>query len=312
MNEEIKIIDLDKGETSTSKSCVSLGNFDGVHRGHKKLMVKNVEISKAQDLSPACLLFKENTKLRLNEESNYLTSLDDKIEILKDIGIETILTQTFDEDFRSLPAEEFIKEIIREKINAKAIVVGKDYRFGKFAQGNVETLLSFEDQYGYQTYVEEFETDEGVKISSGTIRDLIKEGNISRANFELGRPYKIKGEVIHGKKRGRHLNFPTANLGLDFNYILPVDGVYLTRVAIGDEEFFGLTNIGTNPTFENQERKIETYIMDFSRDIYEQKISLEFLEFFRPDYKFDSAKALIDQMNMDKERGRKVIRDKYL
>ena len=312
MNEEIKIIDLDKGQTSTVESCVSLGNFDGVHRGHKKLMVKNLEISKACGFAPACLLFKENTKLSLNNQNEYLTSLEDKIDILTQLGIRLIFIKSFDDSFRSLAPEDFVSKIIKEKLNAKAVVVGKDYRFAKKAQGNVEILKSLEDKYDFKAYIEEFERDGDYKISSGTIRQLIQDGNIRKATEYLGRPYKIRGEVVHGHKRGRELNFPTANLALDFNYIIPTDGVYLTRVGLDGEEFFALTNIGTNPTFENNDRKIETYILDFNRDIYGENISIEFLEFFRADYKFESVDALVKQMNKDEDLARKVIKDKYL
>lgn len=312
MRDDIKIIDLDKGDIDLSEKCVSLGNFDGVHKGHQKLMKVNIELSERLNLTPSVLLFKENTKLTVGDEEEYITSLDDKIEILADMGIKTFTLIEFSEKFRSLSPEDFVEKIIKERLNAKALVVGIDYKFGKYAAGNVDTLRSFEEAYDFKTHVVEFEVDGDYKISSRNIRKVLKEGNIRKAKEYLERPYRIKGEVVHGFKRGRELNFPTANLKLDFNYVIPTDGVYLTEVDIDGEKFFGLTNIGTNPTFENDERKIETYILDFNRDIYGKKISIDFLEFFRGDYKFDSREGLIKQMEMDKALAHQVINEKYL
>ena len=305
MIEKIKIYDLNIDLPDLERKAVSLGNFDGVHLGHQKLMKNNLEISKKYDLEPAVLLFKENTKLRLKQEKEYMTSLEDKIEILASMGIETFCLIDFDEKFMNLSPREFISEIINKKLNASYVICGKDYRFGKKASGDIETLDKFEERYDYKTSVVDFEREEDDnKISSNHIRDIIREGNIKKANTLLGRNYKIKGRVVDGMKRGRTLNFPTANLDLSFNYVLPVDGVYLTKVNIDNEFYYGLTNIGTNPTFENADRKIETYILDFDKNIYGKDISIEFIDFFRYDIKFDSKEALIDQMNSDKAKAR--------
>ncbi|MDU5148822.1 bifunctional riboflavin kinase/FAD synthetase [uncultured Anaerococcus sp.] len=308
MIEKIKIYDLNIDLPDLERKAVSLGNFDGVHLGHQKLMKNNLEISKKYDLEPAVLLFKENTKLRLKQEKEYMTSLEDKIEILASMGIETFCLIDFDEKFMNLSPREFISEIINKKLNASYVICGKDYRFGKKASGDIETLAKFEERYDYKTSVVDFEKeDRDNKISSNHIRDIIREGNIKKANRLLGRNYKIKGRVVDGMKRGRTLNFPTANLDLSFNYVLPVDGVYLTKVNVDNEFYYGLTNIGTNPTFENADRKIETYILDFDKNIYGKDISIEFIDFFRYDIKFDSKEALIDQMNSDKAKARNYI-----
>lgn len=305
MIEKIKIYDLNIDLPDLERKAVSLGNFDGVHLGHQKLMKNNLEISKKYDLEPAVLLFKENTKLRLKQEKEYMTSLEDKIEILASMGIETFCLIDFDEKFMNLSPREFISEIINKKLNASYVICGKDYRFGKKASGDIETLAKFEERYDYKTSVVDFEKeDHDNKISSNHIRDVIREGNIKKANRLLGRNYKIKGRVVDGMKRGRTLNFPTANLDLSFNYVLPVDGVYLTKVNVDNEFHYGLTNIGTNPTFENADRKIETYILDFDKNIYGKDINIEFIDFFRYDIKFDSKEELIDQMNSDKAKAR--------
>lgn len=308
MTEKIKIYDLNIDLPDLQRKAVSLGNFDGVHLGHQKLMKNNLEISKKYDLEPAVLLFKQNTKLRLKDEKEYMTSLEDKIEILSSIGIHTFCLIDFDEKFMNLSPREFIAEIINKKLNASYIICGKDYRFGKEASGDVDTLEKYEERYNYKTSVVDFEKeDEFNKISSNHLRDLIREGNIKKVNKLLARPYKIKGTIVDGMKRGRTLNFPTANLKLSFNYVLPIDGVYLTRINIDNKSYYALSNVGKNPTFGENSRKVETYILDFDQNIYGENVSIEFLEFFRYDIKFTSREELIEQMNIDKKRAYKYL-----
>ncbi|MBS6106402.1 MULTISPECIES: bifunctional riboflavin kinase/FAD synthetase [Anaerococcus] len=312
MRNNIKIYDLDMGMTDFEPKAIALGNFDGVHIGHQKLIGKNIEIANRLNLVPSVLLFKENSKKTLIDEKNYLTSLDDKIEILAKMGMDTFCILEFNEEFRSLSPKEFISKILYQKLNSKYIVVGEDYHFGKNAQGNVDTLKQNQDEFGFETKIVDFELDNGKKISSTDIKQLIKEGNIKLANKYLARPYKIIGHVIDGHKRGRTLNFPTANLKTNFSYTLPKDGVYLTRVNVKGKNYFALSNVGSNPTFGNDNRKVETYILDFDQDIYGENISIEFLEFFRDDMKFNSADELIDQMETDKQLAIDAINDKYL
>lgn len=310
MKDNIKIFDLDFNEFDLSPKAVSLGNFDGVHKGHQKLMKENIKISKAKNLRPSVLLFKENTKNILNGEREYLTSLEDKIEILKNLGIECFCLLEFSDKFKDLSPYEFIEEILYKKLNTKYVIVGDNYRFGKMAKGDIKTLKKYEEDFAYKTKVVDFELDEGKIINSTDIRQMVREGKIEKANKDLGHPFKMQGKVIKGAQRGRLLNFPTANLKPSFKYVTAKSGVYFTRVNIDRDFYYALTDIGTNPTFENKKMKIETYIMDFSKDIYGKNISIEFLEYLRPDYKFNSPEELIAQMEKDKKIGRKLI-EKY-
>lgn len=310
MKDNIKIFDLDFNEFDLSPKAVSLGNFDGVHKGHQKLMKENIKISKAKNLRPSVLLFKENTKNILNGEREYLTSLEDKIEILKNLGIECFCLLEFSDKFKNLSPYEFIEEILYKKLNTKYVIVGDNYRFGKMAKGDIKTLKKYEEDFAYKTKVVDFELDDGKIINSTDIRQMVREGKIEKANKDLGHPFKMQGKVIKGAQRGRLLNFPTANLKPSFKYVTAKSGVYFTRVNIDRDFYYGLTDIGTNPTFENKKMKIETYIMDFSKDIYGKNISIEFLEYLRPDYKFNSPEELIAQMEKDKKIGRKLI-EKY-
>lgn len=310
MKDNIKIFDLDFNEFDLSPKAVSLGNFDGVHKGHQKLMKENIKISKEKNLRPSVLLFKENTKNILNGEREYLTSLEDKIEILKNLGIECFCLLEFSDKFKDLSPYEFIEEILYKKLNTKYVIVGDNYRFGKMAKGDIKTLKKYEEDFAYKTKVVDFELDEGKIINSTDIRQMVREGKIEKANKDLGHPFKMQGKVIKGAQRGRLLNFPTANLKPSFKYVTAKSGVYFTRVNIDRNIYYALTDIGTNPTFENKKMKIETYIMDFSKDIYGKNISIEFLEYLRPDYKFNSPEELIAQMEKDKKIGRKLI-EKY-
>lgn len=310
MKDNIKIFDLDFNEFDLSPKAVSLGNFDGVHKGHQKLMKENIKISKAKNLRPSVLLFKENTKNILNGEREYLTSLEDKIEILKNLGIECFCLLEFSDKFKDLSPYEFIEEILYKKLNTKYVIVGDNYRFGKMAKGDIKTLKKYEEDFAYKTKVVDFELDDGKIINSTDIRQMVREGKIEKANKDLGHPFKMQGKVIKGAQRGRLLNFPTANLKPSFKYVTAKSGVYFTRVNIDRDFYYALTDIGTNPTFENKKMKIETYIMNFSKDIYGKNISIEFLEFLRPDYKFNSPEELIAQMEKDKKTGRNLI-EKY-
>lgn len=310
MKENIRIFDLDNNQVELSPKAVSLGNFDGVHRGHQKLMKENIEISKKLALTPSVLLFKENTKNILNGEREYLTSLEDKIEILNELGIECFCLLEFSEEFKNLSPKEFIKEILYEKLNTKYVIVGDNYRFGKMAKGDINTLKSYEKDFDYKVRVVDFELDGDKIINSTDIRNMVREGKINDANFALGHPYKIRGQVIKGAQRGRLLNFPTANLRPNFKYIRAKSGVYFTKVRIDKKEYFALTDIGTNPTFGLNEVKIETYILNFSENIYGKNIAIEFLEYLRADYKFDGANQLIEQMENDKIKASKLV-EKY-
>lgn len=310
MKDNIKIFDLDFNEFDLSPKAVSLGNFDGVHKGHQKLMRENIKISKEKNLRPSVLLFKENTKNILNGEREYLTSLEDKIEILKNLGIECFCLLEFSDKFKDLSPYEFIEEILYKKLNTKYVIVGDNYRFGKMAKGDIKTLKKYEEDFAYKTKVVDFELDEGKIINSTDIRQMVREGKIEKANKDLGHPFKMQGKVIKGAQRGRLLNFPTANLKPSFKYVTAKSGVYFTRVNIDRNIYYALTDIGTNPTFENKKMKIETYIMDFSKDIYGKNMSIEFLEYLRPDFKFNSPEELIAQMEKDKKTGRNLI-EKY-
>ncbi|MDO5717544.1 MAG: bifunctional riboflavin kinase/FAD synthetase [Tissierellia bacterium] len=298
----MKITNLNKDNIKKA-SIIGLGNFDGIHVGHIKLIQKVIEISEKYDYESSLILFKNHTDTLLAKDhfKSHLTSLEDKIEILKGFNLSNIYILDFDEEVRKMNPEEFIEKILLDRCEARGIVVGKDYRFGYGAQGDVSFLKSHElDRY--RLYIIDDHRVNGIRVSSTEIKDLIIKGDIEYANKLLNRYYRIQGRVVGGDGRGRGLGFPTANLEMNFNYLIPADGVYFTITNISGEKYASLTSIGTNPTFNGDSMRIEVFIESFSQDIYEKEISVEFVEYFRPTINFNSAEELIDQINKDKNK----------
>lgn len=302
------IIDLDNEIKGICKeNCIVLGNFDGFHIGHKELVKKMLDISKNKNLNPSILLFKEHTKSSLDkDEFKYLTTLNDKIEICKQLGLDNIFIINFD-NIKTLSPIEFL-DFLKDKLNIKGIVVGDDYTFGEFAKGDIQFMKEYCDKNKILfNSITQVKLEENI-IKSTNIRSLIEDGKVEETATLLGRPYKINGIVNHGFKRGRKLGFPTANISIERGYILPKEGVYLTKTITDDKkEYNSLSFVGKNITFNEEELKIETYILDFSDDLYGKEISIEFMNFIRDNKKFDDPKDLVNQIKIDIESSRKLI-----
>ena len=304
------IIDLDNEIKGICKeNCIVLGNFDGFHIGHKELVKKMLDISKNKNLNPSILLFKEHTKSSLDkDEFKYLTTLNDKIEICKQLGLDNIFIINFD-NIKTLSPIEFL-DFLKDKLNIKGIIVGDDYTFGNFAKGDILLMKEYceQNQIVLNT-ISQVKIKNNI-IKSTNIRILIEEGKVEDAAVLLGRPYKINGIVNHGFKRGRKLGFPTANISIERGYILPKEGVYLTKTITEKNEVYNsLSFVGKNITFNEEELKIETYILDFSDDLYGKEISIEFMNFIRDNKKFDDPKDLVNQIKIDIENSRKLIEE---
>lgn len=284
-------------------TAVALGNFDGIHIGHQYLLKDNIEKAKCKNLKPSVLIFRNHTKTILKKERNsgvdIITSFEEKIKILEDLGIEIVFVMDFDEKIMKLPPDMFIDEILLDKLNVRLITVGFDYRFGYKAQGDSKYLREVGKLKGFDVNIIEPIYVEGEIVSSTAIRNLIIEGNIEKANKLLGRKYCLTGTVVSGSNRGRNLGFPTANIDLSNRYVVPKTGVYKTYTYVGNSRLLSLTNIGYNPTFDEKELKIETYILDFDENIYGSTIKVEFIEFIRDDIKFNSAEELKAQIKKD-------------
>lgn len=305
----MKIINILEDFKIKDNVILALGNFDGIHKGHRELIKYVKDISREQDNKSSILLFNEHTKdvLNPNDLVAKLTNTEDKIEILSEIGIDYIFMVDF-EDIKSVMPDQFIT-LLKNRLNCKGIVVGKDYRFGKNAQGDIETLKKLCENNGLILQVVDSVKENNIIVKSTIIRNYIKNSKLNEANKLLCRNYSIKGKVVHGEKRGRLLGFPTANIVNEFNYILPYEGVYYTKTSIeGDNrKYDSLSFVGKNLTFNEYSEKIETYIFDFNDDIYGKIIKIEFINFIRINYKFDSKEELIKQMWKDVESANKLI-----
>jgi len=299
----MKIIDAMNSSEKKYVTAVALGNFDGIHIGHQYLLKSNIEKAKEENLKPSVLIFKNHTKTILKKDENFkidiLTSFEEKIQLLKELGIEIVYVMDFNEQIMKLSPELFIKNILLDRLNAKLVTVGFDYRFGYKAQGDSNYLKELGKANGFVVNVIDPVYVEGEIVSSTIIRNLIINGYIEKANKLLGRNYCLIGTVIKGRSRGRKLGFPTANIRLNDRYVIPKTGVYKTFTYVDNSKFLSLTNIGYNPTFNEKNLKIETYILDFDEDIYDSIIKIEFMEFIRDDIKFNSVEELKNQMHKD-------------
>ncbi|NLW51904.1 MAG: riboflavin biosynthesis protein RibF [Tissierellia bacterium] len=307
----IKVIDLDIEDRGFSPSVIGLGNFDGVHLGHRAIMNQVIEVAKEKGIDSSVLLFKQHTnEVFPKMPPYYISSLQDKIDILEQIGIDKVFIIDFTMEFAQLTNEEFMLEFIRDRLNAFTVVCGADYTYGKFAKGTVKELREFEADGKLELHVANEEYFEGQIASSTTVRDLITQGDFEKVTQMLVNPYQIRAKVVDGYKRGsKLLGYPTANLDLSFNYILPKDALYLTEIEVDGVWYPSLTSVGTNPTFtDSQEVKVETYIIDFDRDIYYKDVKLKFLKMTRGQIKFDNAKDLIDQMDYDTKKAREYFK----
>lgn len=298
----MRVLDYDQsGFRQELPSVIALGNFDGVHCGHQKLLSTAKAIADEHGLSAAVLLFKNHTSSLLEGDTKrYLMQVDDKKERLHLCGIETIILCTFDAAFAAQTKDVFMRDILHRDFQVRHVVVGEDYRFGAHAAGSVEDLLSAEKEGLFRVTVVKDVQYEGERISSTRIREAILSGDIERANAMLGSPYTLSGKVVHGSRRGHGLGFATANLGISFPYLIPHEGVYLTKGVFSGQERFGMTSVGTNPTFQDgTEIRIETYFFDFAENIYGMPLSLSFLRFERKNIRFSDPLQLTKQMQKD-------------
>jgi riboflavin kinase / FMN adenylyltransferase len=281
-------------------TAVTLGKFDGLHLGHKQLihMAASYKEQGLKAVMFSFLLHPEN--LFSDKEFELIYTEEEKLHHLNQIGIDALVSYPFTEETRSMAPEDFIQEILIEKLDAKVIIVGNDFRFGFQRRGDVALLKQYEDTYGYKVIACEKKKWKGDIISSSSIRGALKAGNLEAANAMLGQPYSIRGEVEHGRKLGRTIGIPTVNLIPSSSKLLPPCGVYATKTLIKGVPHLGVTNIGYKPTVGEEEFiGVETYIFDFDGDLYGEQLEVEFYEYIRPELKFGSLEELITKMQED-------------
>ncbi|CDZ74951.1 riboflavin biosynthesis protein RibF [Peptoniphilus sp. ING2-D1G] len=295
---EIKSIDLNY--KSKAESIIALGNFDGVHLAHKILLENLVETAKENNMRSSILIFKNHTKNTIDHKNQtVITSNRKKYQILQSIGIDIVYEIQFTENVMKMNPVDFVTNFLFNNLNVKGIVVGYDYKFGYKAIGNTELLKKLCSKHNIVLNIINPITFEGEIVSSTLIRKLIKNGNIKRANKLLGYEYTMDCEVIHGKKLGSKMGFPTANLSILSDYVIPKFGVYSSKIIINNKIYKAATNIGKNPTIENSGMRIEASILDFNEKIYGEKLELILLDYIRPELVFDDINDLFEQINKD-------------
>ena len=280
-------------------SVVALGFFDGMHLGHLALLEEVKLQGKNEGLKTAVLTFDIQPKTFLTrQKEEYLTSLEDKIAFCEAMDFDYFIVLEFNEQLKNCPAADFVVQYLR-KLNFKHVVCGFDYTFGYKGQGTSETLA----QYGHLfslSVVAKKEYDHH-KIASSYIKTLLKKGDIEAANNLLGRPYRVTGQVVHGKKLGKKIGFPTANVDYG-NYLIPKRGIYAVDLTFGDKTYLAMANVGLNPTVETLVKLVlEVNVFDFDQDIYGATVEVEFLKYIREEVKFESLDALIDQLHEDRK-----------
>lgn len=280
---------------------VALGSFDGLHVGHLKLINKTIELSKKNKAKSMILTFKNHPLSIINKKlmPKLIMDNDYKIKLFEELGIDIVNLVEFNEKIMHIAPEDYIKNIITVN-NVRGLIVGFNHRFGYKNLGDIELLKKLSAEYKFELYViDAVKVNEEV-VSSTKIREYISEGEIVRADRMLTRPYKLSGTVIHGKQNGRKMDFPTANIDYNKNFVLPKAGVYYTKVEYENNFYKGITNIGYNPTFNNNKLSVETHILNLNNNLYGKNISLYFLERIRDDHKFDSIHELKIQIQKDK------------
>lgn len=296
----MEIIEIKDYKEDRFQTAVALGNFDGVHRGHCDLILGMIKDANESNLKSSLLVFDNHTKTVLTGEApKTITSTEQKFQIFEDLGVQLIYRMKFDREIMKLHPEEFVKDILIDKLNVKSVVVGFDYRFGHKASGNAELLKELGEKYNFNVIIVEPIYIDNELVSSTRIRNLLQEGNIIEANKLLGRNYSIRGKVVGGKKLGNTLGFPTANIEPIENFVIPKHGVYNTNTLVNNKSYLSATSVGKNPTFKDDGLKIESHIIDFNEDIYGETIDLEFIQYLREEMKFQNLDELKKKVQED-------------
>ena len=297
---------------SDKKTIVTIGTFDGVHLGHAAILKKLTQNTQNETFESTVLTFFPHPRMVLQGKSDLklLNTINEKIELLEKIGIDNLIIHPFDEKFAELNAEAFVSTILVDHLRVQKIIIGYDHRFGKNRTANIDDLISFGAQYGFEVeQISAQEIDE-ISISSTKIRTALEEGDIQLANEYLGYSYFLSGTVVKGKQLGRTIGFPTANISLEEDYkLVPQNGVYVVQAEIDSKSIYGMMNIGFNPTVQGKQKTIEVHLFDFDTDIYNRKIQVAILQRIRSEKKFESIELLTKQLDEDRSFSRNYLQN---
>lgn len=297
-------------------AVVTSGTFDGVHRGHQTILARLTEVANVSNGESVLITYWPHPRTVVSNDSQdlkLLTTLDEKIELLDQAGVNHLIVIPFTRSFSQLSSEEFIRQILIGKIGTRKLVIGYDHRFGRDREGGFDYIKAHQHEYGFEVEEIPRQDIEAVGVSSSKIRTALIDGNIQTANRFLGRYYSLTGTIVKGRQLGRTIGFPTANMQVDdAGKLVPASGVYAVDVVHNDQRYGGMLNIGFRPTVDaatvaGLHQTIETYIFDFDRDIYGEHLTLQFREFLRPEQKFEGLPALVSQLKQDEELARAML-----
>ena len=298
----MKIIREFENYTENTPKVLSLGMFDGVHFGHISIINLLKSLAQENNLETAILTFWPHPRkvFNPNDEIKLLNTLNEKLNLLENANLDVVFLKSFDENFRNLTGEEFIRQILVQKLNVKHIIIGHDHVFGKNKSGNFELLQKLSKELDFVVQQLDAVKEGEFNISSTKIRNCLANGNIIGANKMLGYHYSVSGKVIDGKKLGRTIGYPTANIEVDELKLLPKKGAYIVEVYVKNKFYKGMLSIGTNPTVNGDKLTVEVYILDFNKDIYDEEITVKFRDFLHEEIKFESLEKLIERLDEDK------------
>jgi riboflavin biosynthesis protein ribF len=296
--------------TTQQPTVLTIGTFDGVHLGHQKIVERVVTTARQEGLLATVFTFFPHPRMVVQHDKGLklIHTSEEKKQLLQQLGVDLLVVQPFNEAFAQLSAEEFVSTILVQRLNVKKVIIGYDHRFGRNRTANIDDMRLFGEKYGFA--VEEIsvqEVDE-VSVSSTKIREALNKGDVTTAEHYLGTPYSLTGTVVHGLKLGRTLGYPTANIQVTEDYkLIPKDGVYAVYSYIGSRKVYGMMSIGKNPTIEGKGASIEVYFFDFNGNLYDQKLTIEFVQYLREEQKFATIDLLKKQLQDDETAARKAI-----
>ena len=301
---------IDDTPSGWGRCVVTIGVFDGVHRGHQALIGRGLTRARELGLPLVVVTFDPHPSevVRPGSHPPVLTPVWRKADLVEELGVDAFCVLPFTTEFSRLHADEFVHVVLVERLHAAAVVVGENFRFGHKAAGDLELLRTLGTRFGFSTEGVGMLRDDDVTLSSTFVRSSIDAGDVVQAAKALGRPHRIDGIVVRGEGRGRQLGFPTANVHTDRHVAIPADGIYAGWAVLHRKRLPAAISVGTNPTFEGRQRTVEAYILDFDEDIYGVELGVEFVGRLRGMVKFDSVDALVEQMGRDVEQARDLLR----
>lgn len=285
---------------------LTIGTFDGVHRGHMTLLESIKQIASSAGGQSGLLTFHPHPRLILNPESStriyLLNTIEERIDRLRQAGIDHLYVMPFSVDFANMNAEQYVRDFLVNEIGFSHLVIGHDHRFGKGRSGDYALLENLSSEFNYELQQIEKQQLDNITFSSTAIRQRLLAGKVQEANEILGYAYEVQGVVVHGEQRGRTMNFPTANIEpLNMHKLIPETGVYVSKTVVNDKEYAGMLNIGTRPTFDGTHKTIENHLFGFDGDLYGCHLRVKFLKKLRDEQKFDSKMQLQEQLVEDRE-----------